>query len=314
MSHGAGVSRRPGTLPPVPVAPPRPIHLARDHPRQVVATRTRHAEWERLARGAYVDAASSLAPRARALAVIGAVDDRLAKPHWFSHESAALIWGLPVWRLPRLTHLRQGGRAGGERDRAVMRHSGLPGEDHLTSVGGLPVTDLEQTMVDCARSLRPLAGLVVADAALRAGADRGCVLEMLERLRGRNGAARALDVVMLADDGAESPGETATRFVLLRDGLPRPETQVRVETRLGAFWADVGWEEWRVLLEYDGRAKYRSMEDLIREKRRHDALVEAGVRPLRVTKEDIPGSSLSRRARALLPPGIPMVQRPLLRS
>jgi hypothetical protein len=261
-----------------------------------------------------VPAAVASTPLQQALAAIAAADRRLTVPHWFSHGSAAVLWGLPVWRIPQETHVRQHGRAGGDRDRDVVRHCGVVESGHLTILGGLPVTDLEQTMVDCARSMSPLPGLVVADAALRAGADRTAALAMLDEMPGCRGVARARAVIELADEGAESPGETVTRFVLLRGGLPRPETQVPVVTRLGTFWADLGWREWRVLLEYDGRTKYTGPEDLIREKRRHDAVVEAGARLLRVTKEDIPGrAGLTARVCRLMP-GVEIVRRPQLRA
>ncbi len=307
------MSLRPGSLP-FPTTRPAPTALlARDHPHAVVVARTRQAAWERVTRGAYVVAGSASSRSARALATVAGVHARLVTPHWFSHESAALVWGLPVWRTPAVTHVRQLGRPGSGRDRAVARHGGAVDARHLTLVGDIPVTDLELTMVDCARSLPPLAGLVVADAALRAGADRAVALGMLDELRGRNGVARARAVIELADEGAESPGETATRFVLLRDGLPRPATQIPVVTRLGTFWTDVGWEQWKVFLEYDGWVKYRSVDDLVAEKRRHDAIVETGCRVVRVTKEDIPRrAGLTARVSALLPSGVPVVRRLLL--
>lgn len=313
--HGRSVARRPGSLPPIPPRPGPALHLARDHDHNRIAARLRRDEWERLCRGAYLSAAAGLTSTQRALATLGAVDERLRTPHWFSHESAALVWGLPVWRTPTTTHVRQPGRPGSRRDRSIRRHGGEVDLAHVTVVGGLPVTDLELTMVDCARSSSALAGLVVADAALRAGADRAVALGMLDEMRGRSGVARARAVVGLADEGAESPGETATRFALLRDGLPRPQTQVPVVTRLGVLWTDVGWEEWKLLLEYDGRVKYRSVDDLVAEKRRHDAIVEAGCRLLRVTKEDLSRrAQLTSRVRALLPPGVPLVRRPLLQG
>ena len=266
-------------------------------------------------RGAYVPAGREMSPRDRAIAQMVAVHERLRSPHWFSHESAALLWGLPTWRVPNVTHVRQRGHASAGRDRAIKRHCGEIDERHLTAVASLPVTDLEQTMVDCARVSSPLAGLVVADAALRAGADRGTALALLREAEGRNGASRARAVIELADGGAESPGETATRFVLLRDGLPRPQTQVLVVTHLGTFWADVGWDEWHVVFEYDGRTKYLSGDDLVREKRRQDAILDAGWRMVRVTKEDIAQSTrLAARARRLLPADIPTLRRPLLRA
>lgn len=306
------MSARPASRPPEPSPLPR-ILLSRDHQRQVVDRRRRSGQWERVSRGASVLASDRLTPQVRALARIVAAHERMASPHWFSHESAALVWGLPVWRTPSMTHVRQPGRPSGRRDRTVLRHSGEVDAAHLTVVGDLPVTDLVQTMVDCARALSPLAGLVVADAALRAGADRQAALTMLDELRGRRGVTRAMTVVDLADDGAESPGETVTRFILLRAGLPRPQTQVPVETRLGVFWSDIGWEPWRALLEYDGRAKYRTGADLIAEKRRQDAILEARWQMLRVTTEDIAGPrALVGRARNMLPSGVQLVQRPAL--
>jgi len=94
-----------------------------------------------------------------------------------------------------------------------------------------------------------------------------------------------------------------------------PQTQIEVTTRLGTFWADLGWEEWRVLIEYDGRPKYRSVDDLIREKRRHDALLEAGWRVLRVTTEDLRSPvALLARVERMLPAGVIRTPRTALRA
>ncbi|NCT92476.1 hypothetical protein GXB85_16185 [Cellulomonas sp. APG4] len=99
---------------------------------------------------------------------------------------------------------------------------------------------------------------------------------------------------------------------MLAIGLPRPETQVPVATRLGTYWADLGWPEARVLAEYDGEAKYTdaSRDVVVREKRREDALLDEGWRMLRLTKDDLRHpATLTRRARPLFP-GIPLTPRP----
>lgn len=306
---------RPGAPIPLPPTTLPVVHLAGDHEDAVVAARVRTGTWERVGRGAYVRTSPRLAIRGRSLARIVAVHHQMRAPHWFSHESAALLWGLPLWRDDGRVHVRQTGHASSQRDRAVSRHRGIVDERHLTSVGGLPVTDMEQTVLDCARSLSPLAGLVVADGALRAGADRAAVVALLDEVAGRRGVRSARAVVELADGGSESPGETVTRFVLLRAGLPRPKTQVEVATRLGPFWADLGWPEWKVLVEYDGRTKYAGVDDLVREKRRHDALLEAGWRVLRVTKEDLRSpDELVRRVERLLPLNVPRTIRRALNT
>jgi len=305
---------RPGSSLPLPPTLPT-VHLACDHDEGAVSARRRTGAWERIGRGAYLAKEPDLTPRRRALARIVAVEHQLRTPHWFSHESAALVWGLPLWREGQQVQVRQPGRPSAKRDRTVSRHRGPVDAMHLTVVSGLPVTDLEQTMVDCARTLPPLSGLVVADGALRAGADRAAALALLDDLAGRGGVTRARAVMQLADGGSESPGETATRFVLLRAGLPCPQTQIEVDTSLGTFWGDLGWPEWKILVEYDGRTKYAGVDDLIREKRRNDALVEAGWRVLHVTKEDLRSpAALVARVERLLPADAPRITRRALRA
>lgn len=194
----------------------------------------------------------------------------------------------------------------------MTRHVGLPADAERQVVLGLHVTSLERTVLDCVASLPPAHGLVVADAAARVPADRGTLDRLLAARFGQPGSARARAVLALADDGAESPGESAARFVVLRDGFAVPRTQMPIETRLGTFWADLGWEEWKLVLEYDGRTKYvgQETERFMQEKRRHDAVLETGCRILRVTKEDLTGSTLTQRIVQLVPAGAASALRP----
>ncbi|MDM7854853.1 hypothetical protein [Cellulomonas alba] len=292
---------------------PSPVRavLARDLPIVRLRTSVAAGQLIRVGRGIYLgqDSAPGAPPpdpselRRRAIAHAQGTHRRLTARHVFSHGTAALLWGLPLWRTPERTSVLVAHSAGRGADRRVQRRVGLPPETDVVLIDGLPVTSLGRTLVDCALDLAPIDALVVADAALRAGAQRD---EALARLAGRGrrrGIGQAREVVHLADAGAESPGESATRFVVLRDGLPTPVTQAPVATRLGTFWTDVAWPAFRVALEYDGRVKYAGREDLVREKRRHDALVEAGYRVLRVTKEDIHGHALADRVRDAFPPG-----------
>jgi len=287
------------------------VVLARDRPAPDVRGAAGRGELRRIGRGVYVapravaaSAAEEQTPHgdARALAIAHAhgTHRRLTADHVFSHATAALLWGLPLWRAPQHTSVLVRHSAGRGADRRVVRRVGLPSDDDVVLRHGLPVTSLDRTMVDCARVLAPLDALVVADAAVRKGAARDVALAQMVVARGR-GVVQAREIVRLADAGAESPGESATRFVVLRDGLPVPTTQLGVRTRLGSFWTDLGWPALRLALEYDGRTKYTDPEVLVREKRRHDAMVEAGWTVLRVTKEDLPGPTLTRRVLRALP-------------
>src|SRR5665647_2499769 len=237
------VPRRPGSAPSL-AAPPLPtIHLARDHTTPEVARQVRDGAWVRVRPAAYIATEPGQDPNARrqtvALAQIVALREQLSTDYTLSHESAALLWGLPLLRTPTRTHIIQGWQPKSTHH-DLVRHVHRLAEEHQVVHRGHPVTTLERTVVDCAMALGAHAGLVLADAALRAGADRGRCKEILTGMAGRHGAPVARAVLDLADDGAESPGESSARFVLLRAGLPVPETQVRVDSHLGTFWADLG--------------------------------------------------------------------------
>lgn len=304
--------RRPGPMP-EPVAPNLPtVTFARDHPPAYVAAQVRSGAWIRVRHGAYLPAPTDPdvydQRRRLALARIVAMKEQLACPFVLSHESAAMLWGLPLLAPPLRTHIIQGWSPKRSVGADLVRHAHELPAEHRTTRLGHAVTTLERAVADCAMALDPREALMVADAALHVGADRRRCLDILDGMAGRRGVVVAREVLALADDGAESPGESSARFILLRAGLPAPETQIEIRTDLGVFWADMGWREWRALAEYDGRAKYEAngsaSEAVVQEKRRQGAIEESGWRVLRITKEDIrvPASLLRRIAR-LVPPG-----------
>ncbi len=256
--------------------------------------------------------------RGVALARVAATALQLRTPVVISHASAALLWALPA-PTTQPVHVIQRTKPCG-RSHGLERHTHRLGDTDVVTLGGLAVTQPVRTVIDCAGTLGARAALVVADAALHAGVDRAACIAMLAEMPGARGIVQARAVLELADDGAESPGESSARFALLAAGLPRPETQVRVETHLGCFWSDLGWPEWRLLAEYDGRGKYEARgsatDAVLAEKRRQDAIEEAGYRVMRITKDDLrtPGRLAARVIRAA-PPGalrLPLTPRGVL--
>lgn len=270
-----------------------PLVLARE----LDQARLRHAvargTLERIRRGAYreppPDGTAGRARRELARDRLRAVHHQLGGDHVFSHASAALLWGVPLWEAPRRTHVLQRSGASGRSAADVVRHRGLP--DRRVDVDGLPVTTLARTVVDCATTLHPLSGLVVADGALRRGLVPDEARQILAGRRRRNGTARARLVLDMADRGAESPWETWLRYTALRLGLPRPRTQFPVRTPEGTFFVDLAWPEHHVLAEFDGRVKYvdgalgpdhDAERTLFDEKLREDAITRrTGTRPMR---------------------------------
>ena len=303
----------------------------------------------RVRHGAYIEAESvataSWAQRertalARCVAVIRASNERRV----ISHESAAMVHGARLWRTPELVHVIQDTRQGGRGTADVRRHAvDLPNSD-VTRVQGLPVTTLERTVLDCARTLHPRDAMVVADSALRIlGAPdiwrraeselkmkdlRADLLQRLESGAARRGLVRARAVLSAATGFAESPGESVLRWIALSRGLGQPIAQFEVTTQRGRYFSDLGWRFARTLdngavhfiavhAEFDGRVKYNTdgadsaSDVVVREKLREDALREAGGIVLRFVTEDLqqPDAVARRLANAMpaqsLPRGMP---------
>jgi very-short-patch-repair endonuclease len=80
------------------------------------------------------------------------------------------------------------------------------------------------------------------------------IQDLVQRHRGARGLVQLRRVLAVMDGGAESPQETRTRLVLLDGGLRRPNTQIVVFDEGGYPFAriDMGYEEFRVGVEYDG--------------------------------------------------------------
>ncbi len=141
--------------------------------------------------------------------------------------------------------------------------------------------------------MNPERALGVVDSALRAGADLTTLVARADEAFGRRGIRRARRIIALADIRSESVGESRTRWHLVAAGLSRPELAIPVETFLGTRWVDLGWPELKVGIEFDGAIKYSGGEygdpgrRLLDEKRRHDALVEAGWILIHVTWDDL---------------------------
>ncbi|WP_297600257.1 type IV toxin-antitoxin system AbiEi family antitoxin [Mycobacterium sp.] len=127
--------------------------------------------------------------------------------------------------------------------------------DEITVVEQMRVTTPARTALDLAR--RHPRGIAVAaiDALVQATELKMADVEVLtDRYRGRHGINAARAVLELVDGGAQSPKETWLRLLLTDAGFPRPQTQIAVRNEWG--WAeaylDMGWEDIKVAVEYDG--------------------------------------------------------------
>ncbi|WP_409366568.1 endonuclease domain-containing protein, partial [Mycolicibacterium pulveris] len=104
----------------------------------------------------------------------------------------------------------------------------------------------------------------------------------------------------LVDGGDESPKETWLRLLLIDAGLPAPTTQIPV---LDGYWpvayVDMGWEKYKVAVEYDGDQHRSDRRRYVKDQRRLRKLEAMGWIILRVIAEDKP-DDVVRRVRAAL--------------
>lgn len=221
----------------------------------------RSGAWLTLRRGVYLQR-PALPGSSSALEAVRVQAAVLASgvPSVGSHESAALVHGLPLFVPYRgpvlLSRLRTAGdKRPAARVGARLVSVVLPGD--RTVVLGAEVTHLARTAVDLARTRSALTAVIVLDAALRAGVEREAMLEVLERQRGWPGSARAQARVLFADGRAESPLESIGRLRFHQLQLPPPRLQVVIGGAFGPDGrVDFLFEEQRTVAEADGAVKY----------------------------------------------------------
>lgn len=223
-----------------------------------IAGLVRRGVWHRVRRGVFVaaDHWSSLDPyRGQPLLRIHAAHLVLRLPHWFSHESSAIIQGIP---LPdpagALVHVTRP-RVLGDRTKAgIVHHKAVFVPGQATVVDDLPVLDLARTACDVARGSGLTAGIAACDHVLR----RGLSLDDLRRVRRQMAYWRGVKTVQraidLADPGAENFAESALRELIHSLGIGRPFTQfgLRAEGRTVFCDLRVG----RHVFEMEGKVKF----------------------------------------------------------
>ncbi|MGY2127667.1 type IV toxin-antitoxin system AbiEi family antitoxin domain-containing protein [Blastococcus sp. SYSU DS0617] len=298
--------------------PAASLHLRRDAVRDgwsddELGRLVRSGELARLRRGAYVDALLPAEPADRHRLLVRATFAGLRLRAVVSHQSAAVLHGLPVWDVPLdRVHITRRPPASNDRGRLLRCHVGRLRDDEIEEVDGLPVTSPARTALDLARSLPHEAAVVALDAALRQGrVDRDVLRERLFDLAGAPGSRAAARAVDFADGRSESVGESRSRVLLHRWGVGPSALQFEVRAAGGLLIArtDFAWEEHGVVGEFDGRVKYGRLlragqepgDAVFEEKRREDAVRNEGWAVTRWVWADLAvGHRLAARVRRAL--------------
>ena len=182
----------------------------------------------------------------------------------------------------------------------VTRSRRLDG-DELARVAGLPVTTPARTAFDLARQLPTDEAVARLDALKRAKSfSIEEVLLLVKRYPGARGLRRLRSVLLLVDAGAASPRETWLRLLLINAGLPVPTTQIPVQENWRCIGVlDMGWEKYKVAVEYDGDHHRSDRRQYARDQWRLRKLEELGWIIVRVIAEDKPDDVVRRVREAL---------------
>jgi hypothetical protein len=273
-------------------------------------TMTRRGELVRLRHGVYVTA-SALAGAADDKALRHALDVRAvlasisAAGVIASHESAALVHGLPLLHEPatgtvsltRPAGTHQGSSAGG-----IRYHSALVPREHVTTRHGVPVTTAGRTVADLARTLPFMDAVVVADAAIRTRKTRKTELShVIAECERWPGADQARRVVAFSSGRSDSALESCARVVFDAFGLPSPDLQAKIVSgmRVDAegkvipvdefheYKVDFLWRNYKTVAETDGLMKYDTGQVAIRQLLRDRLIREAGYQVVHITWKEL---------------------------
>ncbi|MCV7410972.1 hypothetical protein AWC05_26585 [Mycobacterium florentinum] len=190
----------------------------------------------------------------------------------------------------------------------IQLHRNVVEPDEIEVIGGVVVTSPTRTALDLGCWYPTTTAVAGIDALARATEVKVVDVESLAlRHVGRRGIARARPAISLFDPGAQSPKESWLRVVLIQAGLPRPQTQIPVRNEFGSAIAylDMGWEDVKVAVEYDGDHHRSDRRQYTWDIRRQEQLERRGWVLVRVVAGDRPGDIVRRvrSARASRAPG-----------
>ena len=224
----------------------------------------------------------------------------------FSHGIAAALLGAPV-DPPARAHIALTPRRVLPQRAEFVTHARRLVDDDVIHHRGLRLTSGAQTYLDLAATLPPWELVAAGDALVRGGhLDAAALAARLSRAARVRGVLRARDCAPLLSPLSMSRPESVIRYWLAVSHLPTPVPQVPVRDRWGrpVAHADLGYEDLRVALEYEGR-QHADHDQFDRDVDRYSLMAADGWLVLRFAGRHLHGPSvvLDRTRRALLSRG-----------
>ncbi|MBV5246724.1 hypothetical protein KUF57_24640 [Mycolicibacterium sp. PAM1] len=170
----------------------------------------------------------------------------------------------------------------------VVRNERIDGDETCVR-GGMLVTTPERTAFDLARHLRRDQAVARLDALANATEVKAVdVLALAERHPAARGIRRAVAALSLMDGGAQSPRETWLRLLLVDEWLDPLRTQVEVGDGRTTVHLDLGYDEPRIGLEYEGSHHSEDRRTYVHDIGRTEFIERHGWLAIKVVKEHSP--------------------------
>lgn len=249
------------------------------------------------------------------LGLCRAYGPRLGPGEAFSHSTAAALLDVPLPESIGVAplHVSSRGSQSRPRSRSVVGHRLTLGE--FAMCGGLPVTDPPTTWCQLAAFLsredlvaagdfllsgrrlpggsrtEPLSSIPLLEAAVR-------------RFSGGRGVTKLAWAVPRVRFGVDSRPESLVRLRLTATGIPEPRVNAPTPVDGGRLilHADLTFEEWKVVLDYEGDGHRTDARTFRNDIERRELFEAAGWRHIRVTADHLfvhPGAFTDRVKRIL---------------
>lgn len=158
--------------------------------------------------------------------------------------------------------------------------------DEVCQIGDFNVTTPLRTALDLARFLPRDDAVAHLDAlAIATGIGAEQVLDLAARYRGLRGIRSARTALDLMDAGGQSPRETWLRLLLIDAGFRCPRTQIRVSDGFNEAFIDMGYDDVKVGLDYEGKHHATDRPRYVHDIGRSELIEREGWTDIRVVAE-----------------------------
>ncbi len=169
--------------------------------------------------------------------------------------------------------------------------------DDVVEMDDMAVATIQRCAYDLGRHLPRNEAVIHLDALARAtGLRAEHVAPVIERYKGARNIRRLRTAIDLMDGGAQSPKESLLRLLLIDAGFPGPATQIPVCDEYGTpiAFLDMGWEDVKIAVEYDGDQHRTDRRQYVWDERRLRLIREHRYLHVKVIAEDRPFDVIER--------------------